>query len=431
MSLEQSTQELILFGQLSSSQSQTQQPSSSPPKEVIPPSSIVKTTRKRNDSIITTATTTTTTTRVETVSTPTIDLDCPFWASEPMSSRNDHLKFYKGGERSSTFTIPLDDLKYIILGRSTTLCDYALTHPTISRKHAMLAHDSDGRLNIVDLNSSHGTFIDQVRIESSIPHLLKHGQKIYFGGDQSFMIVSNNNMNRYVAESLLLKKMDLSKKRSESPSPPDKQFEEEEESLRDEITKFYGHLNKTLHLDDTTDFESIQATIKKLTPTSSPSKKHSGAKRKNCLESYDKNVRFSSLVSKFVYSEEDQVTDQYPIVQSYDSLNDYLNNQQNQQKQHQQPNQQQSPQQPNIIRLTPPKPLLFSDEDCDNINATTTTTTTTNINSNNNPFSSTTHSDSHYLISFEHLLQPASPTSTIREFWVNGDVDDVDDVDDD
>ncbi|GAM25820.1 hypothetical protein SAMD00019534_089950 [Acytostelium subglobosum LB1] len=46
---------------------------------------------------------------------------CPRWASGAVPSRNDHLMFFKGGDKHSTFTIPLDELKYILLGRSSTV----------------------------------------------------------------------------------------------------------------------------------------------------------------------------------------------------------------------------------------------------------------------------------------------------------------------
>ncbi|GAM25819.1 hypothetical protein SAMD00019534_089940 [Acytostelium subglobosum LB1] len=229
----------------------------------------------------------------------------------------------------------------------------------------------------MDLNSSHGTFVDQVRIPADRPIPLKNGQKIYFGGDQSYMVVCRN-MYKYVAEALLLKKQDLIMKRnnnnnsinnnnnnteststsstssSSSSSPPDiiictdnnnntdnnntssdneqnRSIELEEEDLRDEITRFYSHINRTLSFEHSPEIDSIQSTIKQLTPTSSPSKNHqqTGSKRKSaCRDTHDKSVRFSSLVSKFVYTLEQPVQNQFPTIHSIDLLNDEEQSQQ-------------------------------------------------------------------------------------------------------
>lgn len=68
-----------------------------------------------------------------------------------------------------------------------------LVHPTSSRKHALIFHHPNGSCYIVDCGSSHGTFVNGVRVSSptiqqgsdqatTIPHRVRKGSLIRFGG---------------------------------------------------------------------------------------------------------------------------------------------------------------------------------------------------------------------------------------------------------
>jgi hypothetical protein len=83
-------------------------------------------------------------------------------------------------------TLRLDRHVYYLLGRCATApcargLAYTLDHPTVSRLHAALVHGQGGVLYVVDLGSSHGTFLGGVRLESYCPVLLENGKMVSFG----------------------------------------------------------------------------------------------------------------------------------------------------------------------------------------------------------------------------------------------------------
>jgi pSer/pThr/pTyr-binding forkhead associated (FHA) protein len=67
-----------------------------------------------------------------------------------------------GGRAGETFLL---DKERTTIGRSPD-CDIFLDDVTVSRRHAVVAHDGD-HLEIEDLGSLNGTFLNRKRIESS------------------------------------------------------------------------------------------------------------------------------------------------------------------------------------------------------------------------------------------------------------------------
>jgi pSer/pThr/pTyr-binding forkhead associated (FHA) protein len=61
------------------------------------------------------------------------------------------------------------------------VCDVPLSHATSSRQHAALCHHNDGRVFLIDLGSSHGTFLDGSQLPPNKPVVLKSGSSIKFG----------------------------------------------------------------------------------------------------------------------------------------------------------------------------------------------------------------------------------------------------------
>jgi WD40 repeat protein len=51
----------------------------------------------------------------------------------------------------------------VLLGRNSAMCHFALDHPSLSRQHAAVVHGGGGAFFVVDLNSSHGTFVGGAR----------------------------------------------------------------------------------------------------------------------------------------------------------------------------------------------------------------------------------------------------------------------------
>jgi len=81
------------------------------------------------------------------------------------------------------------DIGVIRFGRTIGECEFAYDsalYPMVSRKHAELRWN-DGKWFIVDLNSSYGTYLDDVRITA--PALIRAGQTLRFGEDGPLMRV--------------------------------------------------------------------------------------------------------------------------------------------------------------------------------------------------------------------------------------------------
>ena len=67
----------------------------------------------------------------------------------------------------------------LIIGRNTANCQLAIDDPTISRQHASLTL-VNGRLQLIDLGSTNGSWIDGVQVRST-PVTLREGQTVAFG----------------------------------------------------------------------------------------------------------------------------------------------------------------------------------------------------------------------------------------------------------
>ncbi|KAG3120575.1 hypothetical protein PI125_g1036 [Phytophthora idaei] len=104
----------------------------------------------------------------------------PKWASSP--ARRNHqatLQVEKGGECIEQISVGIRSC--YVLGRSEELSDVWLQHPSISRQHAVVAHDNKERVCLMDLGSAQGTFVNDQEIEPNQPRALKSGDHIKFG----------------------------------------------------------------------------------------------------------------------------------------------------------------------------------------------------------------------------------------------------------
>lgn len=78
--------------------------------------------------------------------------------------------------RIASGDLPLRQGRHV-LGRATT-CEFVVSHPTVSRRHAELSFDG-ALVSLKDLRSRNGTFVDGKRIESCE---VSRGQWVEFGG---------------------------------------------------------------------------------------------------------------------------------------------------------------------------------------------------------------------------------------------------------
>ena len=93
---------------------------------------------------------------------------------EARESMKPSLVVVQGVDRGDAFTIESTPL---VLGRGD-ICDYIIRDDGISRKHAQIVEQANGRYIIEDLNSTNGIFIGQKRVKR---HLLDEGDKVLLG----------------------------------------------------------------------------------------------------------------------------------------------------------------------------------------------------------------------------------------------------------
>lgn len=102
----------------------------------------------------------------------------PTWAGRPPPGL--HLDVFKGDKLLQKLMI--DDKRAYYFGRNPTQVDFVVDHASASRVHAVLIfHKFLGRAFLVDLGSSHGTFIGGVRLEAKKPEQLMVGQAFRLG----------------------------------------------------------------------------------------------------------------------------------------------------------------------------------------------------------------------------------------------------------
>ena len=94
-------------------------------------------------------------------------------------SEQNHEKIF-GYLKSDDLIYKLDKISNII-GRDTN-CNIVLNHPSISKQHAKIEYDIQ-TLNafLTDLNSTHGTYINDMKLNKNQSIKLKSGDVINFG----------------------------------------------------------------------------------------------------------------------------------------------------------------------------------------------------------------------------------------------------------
>uniref|UniRef100_A0A8C9NMK2 Nuclear inhibitor of protein phosphatase 1 n=1 Tax=Serinus canaria TaxID=9135 RepID=A0A8C9NMK2_SERCA len=91
-----------------------------------------------------------------------------------------HLDVVKGDKLIEKLII--DEKKYYLFGRNPDLCDFTIDHQSCSRVHAALVyHKHLKRVFLIDLNSTHGTFLGHIRLEAHKPQQIPIDSTVSFG----------------------------------------------------------------------------------------------------------------------------------------------------------------------------------------------------------------------------------------------------------
>eukprot|EP00731_Ephydatia_muelleri_P031847 Em0023g354a len=111
------------------------------------------------------------------------DFKVPSWAGKPPPGL--HLDVLKDGTVLQKYLI--DEKSCYIFGRNKDSCDFFLQHDSCSRQHAALVyHKQLSRVFLMDLGSTHGTFIGTMRLEPQKPTQLPIDTTIRFGASSRY-----------------------------------------------------------------------------------------------------------------------------------------------------------------------------------------------------------------------------------------------------
>jgi len=111
----------------------------------------------------------------------------PAWSREPQLDKC-ALEVFKGEKKIGTIT-RVRKQKATIFGRHKSFADVILQHPSISRQHSAILHGKSGNMYVMDLGSSHGTFVNKRRLANEKREPLREGDKIRFGASSREYIV--------------------------------------------------------------------------------------------------------------------------------------------------------------------------------------------------------------------------------------------------
>lgn len=104
--------------------------------------------------------------------------EVPKWAGKPPAGM--HLDVMKDGKLIEKFI--LDGKTHFFFGRQKEYIDFTIDHNSCSRAHAVIVyHKQLQRMFIVDLGSTHGTFLGSIRLEANHPMQLPIDEVFSFG----------------------------------------------------------------------------------------------------------------------------------------------------------------------------------------------------------------------------------------------------------
>lgn len=116
----------------------------------------------------------------------------PIWSGIPPETDKYSFDVLKDG--TIIDCIELGKKPWIVFGRLPS-CDVCLEHPSLSRYHAVVQYRDTPELTedrgwyLYDMDSTHGTWINKVKVQPKIYHRLHVGHVIKFGGSTRLHIL--------------------------------------------------------------------------------------------------------------------------------------------------------------------------------------------------------------------------------------------------
>ena len=122
---------------------------------------------------------------------------------EPPEARapNTQWRLYVFKDKEMIETLHISKQSAYLCGRHPDICDISMAHPSLSSQHAVLQYralpNKEGRLScqpyLMDLESTNGTFINGIRIDSARYYQLKKGDVLTFGASKREYVLLTEN----------------------------------------------------------------------------------------------------------------------------------------------------------------------------------------------------------------------------------------------
>ncbi|CAD5111694.1 DgyrCDS980 [Dimorphilus gyrociliatus] len=114
------------------------------------------------------------------------NFEIPSWAGKPPPGL--HLDVKKDSKMIQKLMI--DEKRVYFFGRNRQMCDFCIDHASCSRVHAVLVwHKQLNRPFIIDLGSTHGTYIGSIRLETRKPQAVQMDSELHFGASTRIYII--------------------------------------------------------------------------------------------------------------------------------------------------------------------------------------------------------------------------------------------------
>lgn len=162
----------------------------------------------------------------------------PSWARRP-KLKHCGLEVYKGKDLLNTIRDP-QRKKCTVFGRHGKMSDIRLDHPSISRQHAAILHGGSGNLYVMDLETTHGSFVNLQKLKPYKRQALMDGDIVKFGSSSREYHVrlrldaGNKDKDDSDSETKSLKKRKREEDDDEEPAKDEKKAKKEKKSKKDD-----------------------------------------------------------------------------------------------------------------------------------------------------------------------------------------------------